>query len=98
MNNKLGAYYTAAQMDAKIAGLRSEINNLKSDEEAGKSKTADLETKLTQLAQDLAAAKTNIKAAYEAAITEAISTNNGIISQTIQTKINRSELIKRLSG
>ena len=98
MNNKLGAYYTAAQMDAKIDGLRSEINNLKGDEEAGNSKTAELETKLTQLTQDLAAAKTNIKAAYEAAIAEAINTNNGIINQTIQTKINRSELIKRLSG
>ncbi len=88
VNNKLGAYYTAAQMDAKIAGLRSEINNLKGDEEAGNSKTAELETKLTQLTQDLAAAKTNIKAAYEAAIAEAINTNNGIIDQTIQTKIN----------
>ena len=87
VNEQLSAYYTAAQMDAKVKALQDEIDALKTAGETDETKIEGLETKLTQVAQDLAAAKESIKTAYEKAIKDAIEGNDGYITETIKNAI-----------
>ena len=73
--NKLLAdgYYDIAAIDAKLAALKAELTN--ADDELAK----QLEDQQAALEQ----AKAELTAAYKSAITEAIDTNNGVISKAI---------------
>lgn len=99
VNGQLSAYYKKAEMDAKVKALQDELDALKAGGETDKSKIEGLETKLTELTEDLEAAKATIKTEYEAAITAAINENNGTINQTIQSKIDEvNATITALTG
>lgn len=99
VNDQLSAYYKKAEMDAKVKALQDELDALKAGGETDKSKIEGLETKLTELTEDLEAAKATIKTEYEAAITAAINENNGTINQTIQSKIDEvNATITALTG
>lgn len=99
VNEQLSAYYTAAQVNAKIADLQTQINTLKTDTDANKTKIAELEAKLTSLAKDLEAAKDDIEAAYKKAIKDAIESNGGYITEAIKNAINNANgKIEALTG
>ena len=90
VNEQLSGYYTVAEINAKIDDLKSDIDALEGDNETNKDKIEELETSLTQLTQDLATAKADIKTAYEKAIKEAIEGNDGYITETIKDAIDEA--------
>lgn len=77
VNEQLAGYYTIAQMDAKLAALEKTVQD-------GDQANADA---IAQLEADLAKQATDLTAAYEAAITAAITENNGLIDEKIATEI-----------
>ena len=90
VNEQLSGYCTTAQLEAKIAELKSEIDALDADNEENKTKIKELKTSLDALSADLADAKATIKIEYEAAIQKAIEANDGYITTTIKNAINEA--------
>lgn len=78
VNSQLTAYYTIAQIDAKIALIETAIDE--SDDAA----MAEIEALKTKLSEQ----KTEITEAYNKAISEAITTNNGVIDGKIQAAVD----------
>ena len=81
VNAQLSAYYTIAQMDAKLAVIE------KSVADGDKALMEEINTLKTKLSEQ----KSEITEAYKKAISEAIATNNGVIEGKIQdavTEIN----------
>ena len=77
VNEQLTGYYTIAQMDAKVAALEKSIAD--GDEAQAQ--------ELEKLKADLESAKTEIKAAYEKAISDAITESEGKINDKIAADI-----------
>ena len=77
VNEQLTGYYTIAEMDAKISDLEKAI------EDGDKAQADELE----KLRTDLGIAKTEIKAAYEKAISDAINEFEGKINEKIAADI-----------
>lgn len=77
VNEQLTGYYTIAEMDAKISALEKAI------EDGDKAQADELE----KLRTELGTAKTEIKAAYEKAISDAINEFEGKINEKIATDI-----------
>ena len=77
VNEQLTGYYTIAQMDAKISALEKAIKD------GDDAQAAELD----KLKTALETAKTELTNAYNAAITAAITENNGTISQKIADDI-----------
>lgn len=78
VNSQLTAYYTIAQIDAKIALIETAIDE--SDDAA----MAEIEALKTKLSEQ----KTEITEAYKKAISDAITTNNGVIDGKIQAAVD----------
>ena len=78
-------YYTAAEVDALLAQMKTEISGDLSDVEA------DLNAKITAQQNALAAAKTELTNAYTQAITDAINANNGVVDQKIEDAVNAAK-------
>ena len=78
-------YYTIAEIDSKLLELKGQITTYDDSEIV-----AELESQKAALEQ----AKTDLTNAYEAAITEAIDDNNGVIDTNIENAIStaKSEL------
>ena len=99
VNEQLSGYYTIAQVDAKVAGIQSDIDALKTDNETNKSDIEKLEADLAKLTQDLATAKADIETAYKKAIKDAIEGNDGYINSTIKNAIDAANAnITALTG
>lgn len=79
VNDKLTGYYTIAETEAKLAALKSES---KEDDEKLQKEIDDLESAL-------AAAREELTQAYQAAISSAIQTNNGVIDGKIAAAISQ---------
>lgn len=77
VNEQLTSYYTIAEMDAKISALEKAITD--GDEAQAK--------ELEKLRADLETAKADIKAAYEKAISDAITEFEGKINEKIAADI-----------
>lgn len=77
VNEQLTGYYTIAEMDAKISALEKAITD--GDEAQAK--------ELEKLRADLETAKADIKAAYEKAISDAITEFEGKINEKIAADI-----------
>ena len=86
VNSQLTQYYTIAQIDAKVALLEKSIKD--GDESAAE--------EIKKLRGELESQKQSITSAYQSAISEAISTNNGIIDGKIQTAV--SEVNARITS
>lgn len=78
VNSQLTAYYTIAQIDAKIALIETAIDE--SDDAA----MAEIEALKTKLSEQ----KTEITETYKKAISDAITTNNGVIDGKIQAAVD----------
>lgn len=95
VNSQFGAYYTAAQMDAKLVALKtqtdSEFAALRARmDTTGTADRVKLERLSTELASTKAAvdtAKANIRAEYKAAIQTAISNCKGELTQALKDSI-----------
>ena len=79
VNEQLANYYTIAQIDTKIAELRSQIENSGNDEE--------LINELNEIKSRLESLRTELTEAYKKAISEAITENNGVIDTKIAAAI-----------
>lgn len=77
VNEQLTGYYTIAEMDAKISALEKAI------EDGDKAQADELE----KLRTELGTAKTEIKTAYEKAISDAINEFEGKINEKIASDI-----------
>lgn len=77
VNDGIIGYYTIAQTDAKLKALE---DALKAEDEA-------LAADVNELREAIDSARTALTAAYQAAITEAINTNNGQVNQKIASDI-----------
>ena len=77
VNERLTGYYTIAQMDAKVTALEKSIAD--GDEAQAR--------ELAELKNNLESAQNDIKAAYEKAISDAITTSEGKISDKIAADI-----------
>ena len=77
VNNKLTAYYTIAEVDAKLELLKSSIED----------GDIALEEEYQNLKEELAVTKGNIKAAYEKAIKDAITNSEGVLTAKISGEI-----------
>ena len=77
VGEQLSNYYTIAEVDAKILALQ---NSIKKGDEA-------LQTQLNLLKEDLQTMKTELITAYQKAIEDAITTNNGVIDTKIANEI-----------
>ena len=106
VNQQLTGYYTLSETDAKIAttqtlldgklsGLKTELNNLISDNRDDiddlLSRVSDLEDELEDLSairSEIATARTEITEAYQQAISEAITTLDGQLSGQLNERIS----------
>lgn len=77
VNEQLTGYYTIAQVDAKLKAL----------EDGYKAGDESLSSEITTLRQNIETAKTDLTTAYNAAISAAITENNGTINQKIADDI-----------
>ncbi len=77
VNEQLGAYYTAAQMDAKLSELYDKVETDKDS----------LAREITKAKEEVAAAKEAITKEYKAAISEAIKSFKGEITKALQDSI-----------
>lgn len=78
VNEQLANYYTIAQIDAKIAALQKQIQSGGSEE---------LVSEINSMKSSLQSMKSELTAAYQKAITDAINTNNGVITAKIAEEI-----------
>ena len=78
VNEQLSNYYTIAQIDAKIVALQKQIQNGGNEE---------LVSEINSLKSSLQTMKSELTAAYQKAITDAINTNNGVINAKIAEEI-----------
>ena len=78
VNEQLSNYYTIAQIDAKITALEQQIQNGDNEE---------LINEINSLKSSLQTLKSELTTAYQKAITDAINTNNGVISAKIAEEI-----------
>ena len=77
VGEQLSNYYTIAEIDAKILALQ---NSIKKGDEA-------LQIQLDLLKEDLQTMKIELTTAYQKAIQDAITTNNGVIDTKIANEI-----------
>ena len=78
VNSKLSNYYTIAQIDAKISALQRQIQA---------NGTEELINEINALKTSLQTLKSELTTAYQKAITDAIHTNNGVITAKIAEEI-----------
>ncbi len=78
VNSKLSNYYTIAQIDAKISALQRQIQA---------NGTEELINEINALKTSLQTLKSELTTAYQKAITDAINTNNGVITAKIAEEI-----------
>ena len=74
-------YYTKAEIDGKITALQTQVTE----------GDAALQTKIDELAEILAQAESDLTAAYEKAIEDAITENNGKISAEIAAAVKTAQ-------
>lgn len=79
VNSLLEGYYTAEQVDAKLASLKKEFD---------RSGSEDVESLVKDYEDKLAKTKTEIAEAYTSAITKAINDYNGTITSRIASEIS----------
>ena len=95
VNEKLaGGYYTAAEVDALLNVMKSEISDDLNDVKA------ELNAKVAAQQTALETAKTELTAAYTQAINDAINTNNGVVDQKIKDAVDaaKAELQTRIDA
>ncbi len=85
VNERLSEYYTAAQMDAKLSVMQSEIDALKGSKDMTRIDSLAAELTKTKAAVDTA--KAAIRNEYKAAIRSAIETSEGKLTQALQDSI-----------
>lgn len=78
VNSKLSNYYTITQIDAKISALQRQIQA---------NGTEELINEINALKTSLQTLKSELTTAYQKAITDAINTNNGVITAKIAEEI-----------
>ena len=84
VSTELDSYYTAAQADAKIAGLRARLDTMSN---ADKKQQAQFAAELTATKVAIDTAKANISAEYKTAIEAAILAHEGNLTETIKSKV-----------
>ena len=85
VNEQLDAYYTAAQMDAKLGVMQAEIDALKNSKDS--ERIDSLATELTKTKVAVDSAKANIRSEYNAAVQSAIETSEGKLTQALKDSI-----------
>ena len=84
VNEQLSAYYTAAQMDAKLDVLKSSIDSVGN---SNKARVDSLAGELTAMKTAVDTAKANIRTEYKDAIKSAIETSEGKLTKALQNSI-----------
>ena len=85
VNAQMESYYTAAQMDAKLAELLSKITTASGESEA---KADSLAKELKEAKSAIATVKTELTEAYQSAIEKAIKTSEGKLSSRISSSVS----------
>lgn len=84
VNSQLSAYYTAAQVDAKLGELKSQLDTTGN---ADKAKIEELTAEIAETKTAVDTAKANIRAEYQAAIESAITNSEGKLTAALQDSI-----------
>ena len=89
INVKFEAYYTAAEMDAKLALMKSAVDSAKAAGEITDAKADSLAVELAKVQPAIDSAKTQLTREYTAAIDTAITTLDGKLTKQIQDEIEK---------
>ena len=89
VNKTFEGYYTAAQMDAKLALMKSAVDSAKAAGEITDAKADSLAVELTKVQPAIDSAKATLTAEYTAAIDTAIKTCEGNLTKQIQDEIEK---------
>lgn len=84
VNSQLSAYYTAAQVDAILGELKSQLDTTGN---ADKAKIEELTAEIAETKTAVDTAKANIRAEYQAAIESAITNSEGKLTAALQDSI-----------
>ena len=87
VNVQFEAYYTAAQMDAKLAKMKVELDSAKGRGIIVDSKSDSLAAELTKTKADIDTAKAHITREYTEAIKSAIEVSEGNLTKALQDSI-----------
>ena len=87
INGQFEGYYTAAQMDAKLAQMKSAIDSAKASGGITDAKADSISAELTKTKTAVDTAKAAIRAEYKAAIKSAIETSEGKLTKALTDKI-----------
>ena len=87
VNKQFEGYYTAAQMDAKLAQMKADIDSSKASGKISDAKADSIATELTNAKAAVDTAKANIRAEYRAAIDTAIKASEGKLTKELTDKI-----------
>lgn len=100
VNTKFEGYYTAAQIDAKLAEMKARMDTASG---ISKEKTDSIAAELTKVKDQVDTAKANIRAEYKAAIKNAIEESEGKLTAFLQDAIDNvnstiTDLTKRVGS
>ncbi len=88
VNKQFEAYYTAAEMDAKLAQMKSAVDSAKAFGGITDAKADSIATELTNAKAAVDTAKANIRAEYRAAIDTAIKASEGKLTKALTDAIS----------
>ena len=89
INGQFEGYYTAAQMDAKLALMKSAVDSAKAAGEITDAKADSLAVELAKVQPAIDSAKAQLTREYTAAIDTAIKTCEGKLTKQIQDEIEK---------
>ena len=87
VNKTFEGYYTAAQMDAKLGQMKSDIDSARAAGKITDAKADSLAGELAKVKPEVDTAKANIRAEYKAAVKSAIETSEGKLTKALNDAI-----------
>ena len=87
VNKQFEGYYTAAEMDASLAQMKSDIDSARAAGKISDAKADSIATELTNAKAAVDTAKANIRKEYRAAIDTAIKASEGKLTKELTDKI-----------
>ena len=87
VNKTFEGYYTAAQMDAKLGQMKSDIDSARAAGKITDAKADSLAGELAKVKPEVDTAKANIRAEYKATVKSAIETSEGKLTKALNDAI-----------
>ena len=88
VNKKFEGYYTAAEMDAKLAQMKSAVDSAKASGKITDAKADSIASELTNAKAAVDTAKANIRKEYRSAIDTAIKASEGKLTKALTDAIS----------